>query len=115
MTRDQIKGVFDAAKKVERALEDLPYQKARAGMRALDEMRDLVAEQLPGHEYAECGHCEEAKGINEMVDVGDERMCQACEAALQDAADVAAATASLADFDRNGGTSLEALKRELGN
>lgn len=79
MTRDQIKALFDASREVEKALEELPYRAARAGMRALDEMRALVAEQLPGFEYAECGHCEEAKGIDEMVDVGDERMCTDCE------------------------------------
>lgn len=80
MTRDQIKALFDAAKKVELALEELPYRKAREGMHALNEMRDLVAEQLPGHEYVECGHCEEAKGVDEMEDIGDERMCNQCAA-----------------------------------
>lgn len=78
MTREQIKALFDAAKTVESLLEELPYLRARIGMQALDEMRDLVAEQLPGYEYAECGHCEEAKGVDEMEDTGDERMCSQC-------------------------------------
>jgi hypothetical protein len=80
MTREQIKALFDAAKTVESVLEELPYIRARMGMRALDEMRDLVAEQLPGHEYAECGHCEEAKGIDEMEDSGDALICNQCAA-----------------------------------
>ena len=78
MTRDQIKGVMDAAKKVAKALEELPYRKACDGLRELETVCALVAEQLPGHEYAECGHCEEAKGVDEMVDCGDENMCTQC-------------------------------------
>lgn len=83
MERRQIKALFDASYEVERALEALPYRDARKAMGALDEMRALVAEQLPGYEYVECGHCEEAKGIDEMVDCGDERMCTKCNADFQ--------------------------------
>lgn len=86
MTREQIKALFDAATAVERMLEELPYRQARLGMAALDDMRNIVAEQLPGHEYAECGHCEEAKGIDEMEDIGDERMCNRCAADLRQSA-----------------------------
>ena len=86
MKRDAIKALMAAALKVETALEALPYRDAKPAMRALDEMRDIAAEQLPGHEYVECGHCEEAKGIDEMVDCGDERMCSKCHGDLQAAA-----------------------------
>lgn len=78
MKRDQIKALFDASYKVERALEALPYKDARAAMSELNEMRALVAEQLPGYEYAECQHCNEAKGIDEMQSCGDETMCSQC-------------------------------------
>ena len=86
MNRDAIKALMDASQKVERALEALPYRDAKPAMRALDEMRDLVAEQLPGHEYAECGFCHEAKGVDEMQDCGDERMCADCCDDLQKSA-----------------------------
>lgn len=86
MERDAIKALMDAAQRVERALEALPYGDAVKAMRDLDEMRDLVAEQLPGHEYVECGHCNEGKGVDEMQDCGDERMCKTCCEELERAA-----------------------------
>lgn len=86
MTRDQIKGVMDLAKDVERALVELPYRLAKPAIGKLDELRAVVAEQLPGFEYAECPECEEAKGIDEMVDAGDERVCSDCVARWNSAA-----------------------------
>lgn len=78
MERDAIKALFNASYKVEKALCALPYSDAIAAMGHLNEIRDLVAEQLPGFEYVECGHCNEAKGVDEMTDCGDERMCETC-------------------------------------
>lgn len=86
MERDAIKELMDAAVVVERHLEALPYRDAKKAMNALDVMRALVAEQLPGHEYEECAHCEEGKGVDEMRNCGDERMCESCFDDLQKSA-----------------------------
>jgi len=78
MEREAIKALFDASYKVEKALCALPYSDAIAAMGHLNEMRDLVAEQLPGFEYVECQHCNEGKGVDEMTDCGDELICTDC-------------------------------------
>lgn len=78
MKRGTMKVAMDALKVVERALEGLPYREALPAMKELDGVRACIAEELPGHEYAECAFCEEAKGIDEMVEAGDELMCSEC-------------------------------------
>lgn len=78
MRRELIKEVMDQADIVQKALEALPYRDAVPALRALDEIRCCVSEELPGHEYAECPFCEEPKGIDEMEIVGDESACTEC-------------------------------------
>jgi hypothetical protein len=45
---------------------------------SLQEMTDIVGDQLPGGYCGTCPQCEEVKGEDEMVDCGDERICQSC-------------------------------------
>lgn len=78
MTRDEISAFFGEAARVEFALNALPYRDAVPAMRALQDMRDLVGEQLPGGYYGKCIGCEEVKGEDEMVNCGDENLCTEC-------------------------------------
>ena len=92
MTRDEIKAFFEEANKVERFIEGLVFREARPAMLALEEMRGLVGEQLPGGYAGTCIGCEEVKGQDEMVDCGDEELCTECVARYQkDAASKAGA------------------------
>lgn len=78
MKRGLIKEVMAQAKKVEMALESLPYRDALPALRALEEIRICVSDELPGGEYAECAVCEDAKGIDEVDCSGDETVCMDC-------------------------------------
>lgn len=87
MTRDDIKAIFDEAAEVERALDALPHRDAVAAIKALQAIRDIVGEELPGGHAGLCPMCEEIKGEDELVDAGDECICSKCyEAALPQAA-----------------------------
>lgn len=81
MDRDAIESFFEEAKKVRLALEHLPWRQAVPAMRALDEMRDLIGEELPGGHYGKCIGCGDIKGNDEMVSAGDEDLCRDCYAA----------------------------------
>lgn len=83
MKRELIKAVMDEAKTIEKALEGLPYRDAVPSLRALEEIRACVSEELPGHEYAECAWCEEAKGVEEVDWGGEERICHDCLASAK--------------------------------
>lgn len=89
MTRDDIKAFFEESTKVQFALNALPYRDAVPAFKALEEMRGIVGEQLPGGYYGTCIGCEEVKGEDEMVDCGDENLCKTC---ADSAAAFAAAT-----------------------
>lgn len=78
MTRDELKAFFELVGSVNEALRDLPHRDAEPAMQSLQEMSDIVGEQLPGGYCGLCPHCEEVKGEDEMVDCGDERICQSC-------------------------------------
>lgn len=78
MTRDELKAFFELVGKVGDALADLPHRAAMPALSALQEMSDIVGEQLPGGYCGECPHCQDVKGEDEMVDCGDERICQIC-------------------------------------
>jgi hypothetical protein len=86
MTRDMMKAFFDLAWKVGDALASLPYRDAVGPLHDLQEMRDIVGEELPGGYAGTCPHCEEVKGEDELVDCGDERICQTCVAAWDEKA-----------------------------
>jgi hypothetical protein len=87
MTRDDIKAIFDEAAKVEIALGALTHRDAVPAIEALQAIRDIVGEELPGGCAGLCPMCEEIKGEDELVDAGDERICSTCyEAALPQAA-----------------------------
>lgn len=78
MARDEIEAFFGEAAKVEFALNALPYRDAVPAMRALNDMRNLVGDQLPGGYYGKCIGCDEMKGEDEMVSCGDENLCKTC-------------------------------------
>lgn len=80
MKRELIKEVMTLTNVIEKAIEVLPYRDALPVMRALDEIRVCVSDELPGGEYAECQFCEEPKGVDEMVGGGDdgEPACTDC-------------------------------------
>lgn len=80
MNRELIKEVMSLAGVIETAIGSLPYRDAVPALRALDEIRTCVSDELPGGEYVECQFCEEPKGIDEMVSGGDdgEPACTDC-------------------------------------
>lgn len=78
MSRDEIKSFFDESTKVQFALNALPYRDAVPALGALEVMRDLIGEQLPGGYYGSCIGCDELKGQDEMVNCGDEDLCKTC-------------------------------------
>lgn len=78
MTRDEIKSFFNLSDQIESAVGGMPYNAAKTLLGALNEMRSLVGEQLPGGYYGTCIGCEEVKGEDEMVSCGDENLCGVC-------------------------------------
>ncbi len=78
MTRDEIQAFFEESGKVEKALGGLTHRDAVPALRALQDMRDIVGEQLPGGYYGTCMGCDEVKGDDEMVSCGDEMLCTGC-------------------------------------
>lgn len=80
MTRTEIEAFFDEAAKLEEALGGMIHREAAPALKALDEMRGLVGEELPGGYYGKCIGCEEVMGNDEMVRCGDEDLCTSCVA-----------------------------------
>lgn len=78
MNRDELKAFFALVEKIGDALGGLPHRDAVPALRSLQEMTDIVGEQLPGGYCGTCPQCEDVKGEDEMVDCGDERICQSC-------------------------------------
>lgn len=78
LTRDEIGAFFEEAAKVEKALGGLLHREAGPALQALDDMRGIVGELLPGGHYGKCINCEETKGNDEMVSCGDEDVCTEC-------------------------------------
>lgn len=78
LSRDEIASIHDAANRAQRAVEQLPYAEARKAITALDEIREIAGEHLPGGYYGPCIGCDELKGQDEMVGCGDEDLCADC-------------------------------------
>lgn len=80
MTRDQIKECLNIMNRIDTAARGMVYSEGARVIQDLKELTDLICEDLPGHEPAICPNCEELKGIDEMQDCGDERICTDCVA-----------------------------------
>lgn len=102
MTREEIDSVMDSLANLDKKVEALPYLDAVEALRAIQEVRDLIGEQLPGGYYGRCLHCEEVKGEDEMQDCGDERICAACVKRWEDdERNAAQASAAEDEFERH--------------
>lgn len=84
MTREDVKAVFAEAVKIETALGGLVHREAEAALRALQEIRDIVGEEVPGGYAGLCPMCDEPVGEDETVDYGDERICKKCADRYED-------------------------------
>lgn len=78
MTRDEMKAFLELSRTISSAVQFLPYREALPALNAIQEMAFLVTQDLPGGYAGECPQCEEIKGEDELVDCGDERICQSC-------------------------------------
>jgi hypothetical protein len=78
MSREEITAYFKLSAVLAEDIKALPYRDAANALDRLKEMADIVGEQLPGGYIGECLHCDEAKGEDEMVDCGDEKLCSDC-------------------------------------